>query len=307
MRRRSKSPLRGGIVAAAPFILPGLLLVCAFVLYPMAKNIAISFADYNLVEDSLRFTGAANYDALFNGAQGRFWYAYRNNLLYAAVTTPCTILLGLLSAVMINGLRKGGTFFRTVYYIPMITSWIIVGLVFKYLFNPSDRGLVNYALVNVLHFLKGPVNWLKEEWPGNAVIWMLGTFKGVAYPMIVFLAALQSISRELYEAAEVEGCGFFRRIAAITAPLIRPTIFFLVVQSLIGSFNVFLQVLILTVGDPSGRTSVLQYLLYDDTFNLGQFGQGAAIGVITAASIAVFAVLLNRFVAPEEDRRRVPA
>ncbi len=293
------------LAVAAPFILPGLILVCAFVIYPLVKNIAISFSDYRLVEDTMRFTGVTNYRELFQSHQGRFWYAYRNNLLYALVTTPCTTVLGLLSAVMINGLRRGGTFFRTAYYIPVITSWIIIGLVFKYLFSPSDRGLVNYVLLRVLHILPTAINWLKEEWPGNFVIWALGIFKGIGYPMIVFLAALQAVSKELYEAAEIEGCGFVRRMTAITAPLIKPTTFFLIIQSLIGSFNVFLQVLILTGGDPSGRTSVMQYMLYDLTFNLSEFGQGAAIGVITATSISVFSVILNRFVAPEESRRRL--
>lgn len=281
---------------ALPFILPGFILVCLFVLYPTVKNIVISLSDYSLTHDKItKIVGLKNYQELISGDLGRFWYAYRNNILYAIVTTPVVIFLGVVFATMINSVTKGKVFFRTVYYIPVITSWVIVALVFTYLFNVSNRGLVNYTLVEKLHLIKNPVVWLKEEWPGNTVIWLLGIWKNMGYNVIIFLAGLQSIPKEQYEAASIEGSSSINSFFKITMPCLKPVTYFLAIQSIIGSFNVFLQVLILTGGDPMGRTSVLQYLLYEKTFKLLLVGQGAAVGVITAISIFIISIGLKKF------------
>ena len=284
---------------ALPFVLPGLLLVCVFVIYPVFRNIMISLSDYKLVTGKMTYTGLKNYHDLMTGYQGRFWYAYRNTLLYAVVTTPITIFAGLIFAVMINSLNKGSVFFRTIYYLPVITSWIIVGLVFKYLFNVGSSGAVNYILVDVLHVMKEHINWLKLEWQGNFVIWLLGIWKGIGFPMIIFMAALQGIPRDLYQVAALEGSGSVNTFFRITMPLLKPAAYFLIVQSLIGSYNVFLQVLVLTNGDPSGKTSVLQFLLYDQTFKNMLFGQGAAVGVITAASVFLLTLALGKLLKSE--------
>jgi multiple sugar transport system permease protein len=288
------------IIQALPFILPGFILVCVFVLYPMIKNIQISLSDYKIVEGTMDFVGFKNYKELFSEPQGRFWYAYRNNVLYALFTTPAILFLGLVCAVMINSLKKGIVFFRTMYYLPVITSWIIVGLVFKYLFNESNRGMVNYLLVDVFHVMPHYISWLKEEWTGNFVIWLLGIWKNIGWAMVIYLAGLQSIPNDLYVAASIEGANEVQKFFKITIPLLKSTTFFLTVQLLIGSFNVFLQVLVLTGGDPMGKTSVLQYLLYDRSFRLFQFGQGAAIGIVTAVSIFVVTVVLNRILKSEQ-------
>lgn len=284
---------------ALPFVLPGLLLVCVFIIYPVFRNIMISLSDYKLVTGKMTYAGLKNYHDLLTGYQGRFWYAYRNTLLYAVVTTPITIFAGLTFAVMINSLNKGSVFFRTIYYLPVITSWIIVGLVFKYLFNVGSSGPVNYILVDVLHIMKEHINWLKLEWPGNFIIWLLGIWKGIGFPMIIFMAALQGIPRDIYQVAAIEGSGPVNTFFRITVPLLKPAAYFLIVQSLIGSYNVFLQVLVLTNGDPSGRTSVLQFLLYDQTFKNMLFGQGAAIGVITAVSVFLLTVALGKLLKSE--------
>lgn len=285
---------------ALPFVLPGLILVCIFIIYPVFKNILISLSDYKLTTGEMTYTGLKNYKELVTGYQGRFWYAYRNTLLYAVVTTPLTIFAGLVFAVMINSLNRGRIFFRTVYYLPVVTSWIIVGLVFKYLFNVGSQGAVNYVLVDVLHLMKEHINWLKMEWTGNFVIWLLGIWKGIGFPMIIYMAALQGIPRDLYQAAAMEGSGSVNTFFKIVIPLLKPSTYFLIVQSLIGSYNVFLQVLVLTNGDPSGKTGVLQFLLYDQTFKNMLFGQGAAVGVITALSVFLLTIVLGRLLKTEQ-------
>lgn len=279
--------------SALPFVLPGLILVCMFILYPMVFNVRISLSNYHIVSGKMTFIGFDNYKSLFTEAEGRFWYAYRNNFLYAIVTTPAIMFFGLVFAVMINSLKKGKSLFKTAFYLPVITSWVIVGLVFLYLFNSNNRGLVNYLLVDVFHILPDYVKWLQKEWTGNLTIWILGIWKNIGWCMLIYLAAIQGISNELYEAASIEGAGPATKFFHITVPLIKPTTFFVMVNMLIGSFNVFLQVLILTEGNPSGRTSVLQYLLYDRSFNLSRFGEGAAIGVITGITVFILTILLG--------------
>lgn len=281
-------------IIALPFVLPGLILATIFIFYPTIKNIQISFSEYNIIKGTLKYIGFENYTNLINEPQNRFFLAYRNNVLYALVVTPITLFLGLIIAIGINSLKKASVLFRTLFYLPVITSWIIAGLIFKYLFNPGIQGPINYVLVEKFHLVPEAINWLKTEWGGNFAIWVLGIWKNVGYVMVLYIAGLQGIDKNYYEVAAIEGANDWQKLRYITAPLIKPTTFFLTVQLLIGSFNVFLQVLVLTGGEPRGKTSVLQYLLYSRTFDLYKFGEGAAIGVITAMSILIVTLILNR-------------
>lgn len=299
-QKKTKKEMRQ-IQQALPFVLPGLILVCVFVLYPLVKNIFVSFSDYGLTTGKMTFNNGDNYKQLATAYQGRFWYAYRNTLLYALVTTPITLILGLVFAVMINSVRRGSVFFRTIYYLPVITSWVIIGYIFDYFFNPGGQGLINYVLVDLLHVMPDYLNWLKLEWPGNCAIWLLGIWKGIGFPMIIYLAALQSVPADLYQAAAIEGSSPANTLFRIVIPLLKPTTYFLMVQSLIGSFNVFLQVLMLTNGDPSGKTSVLQFLLYDKMFKDMNYGEGAAIGFITAASVFILTIVFGKLTKSEKN------
>lgn len=278
---------------AAPFVLPGLLMVAAFVIYPMLFTIRLAFSEYKIVQGEITYIKLENFKRVLSSGS-RFWYAYRNNFLYALVTVPFILLFGMLFAYLINNLKRGQTIFRVGFYLPVITSWVIVSLVFQYMFNNSDRGLINYLLVDVLHVMDDYVPWLLREWSGNAAIWLMGIWKNVGWAMLVYLAALQSIPKEHYEAAELDGAGLWRRFRYITVPSLRPTTFYVMVNMIIGSFNVFIQVMMLTGGNPNGKTSVLQYLLYDKAFNQFKFGEASAIGLISAVTIVILTVVLNR-------------
>ena len=212
-KRRWKKGVRGW-VAALPFILPGLILVGLFVLYPMLFTIRISLSNYKIVQGQIDFVGLKNYISILTDASGRFWYAYRNNFLYALVTVPLILFGGMVFAYLINNLKRGRTIFKVGFYLPVITSWVIVSLVFTYMFNNSDRGLINYILVDKLHILKDYVPWLLREWSGNAAIWLMGAWKNIGWAMLIFLAALQSIPRDLYEAADLDGAGHLGQIQA---------------------------------------------------------------------------------------------
>ena len=184
-----------GWITALPFILPGLILVAVFVLYPLLFTIRIALSDYQIVQGNITFIGLENFKKVLSGGS-RFWYAYRNNFLYALVTVPFILLGGMLFAYLINNLRRGQGVFRVGFYLPVITSWVIVSLVFQYMFNNSNRGLINYILVDVLHVLDDYVPWLLREWSGNAAIWLMGIWKNVGWAMLIYLAALQSIPKE---------------------------------------------------------------------------------------------------------------
>jgi multiple sugar transport system permease protein len=296
-RKQQKHLLRTrlyNLLPAAPFVLPGLILACVFVIYPLLFNIRISFSNYQIVQRSMTFVWFDNYTALFTEPQSRLFVAIRNNFLYAIITTPFILFFGLLFAVLINNLRRARMVFRTFFYLPVITSWVIVGMVFAYMFNAGERGLVNYLMVDVFHLTGDYIPWLQKTWTGNTVIWIMGIWKNIGWSMIIYLAGLQGISSELYEAAGIEGAGPVAKFRFITVPLLKSTTFYVMVNMLIGSFNVFLQVLLLTSGNPRGTTSVLQYLLYDKSFNLFEFGQGAAIGLITAFLVLTTTLILNR-------------
>jgi multiple sugar transport system permease protein len=280
--------------SAGPFVLPGLILVAAFVIYPMLFTVRIALSEYKIVQGTITFLGLDNFVRLFTDTSARIWYALRNNILYAAVTTPFIIMIGLVLAFLISNLKRGGTFFKVALYLPVITSWVIVSLVFTYMFNNSERGLINYIVVDVLHLSDEYVPWLLREWPGNAAIWLMGIWKNSGWAMIIFLAALQSIPVSLYEAAALDGAGLFAKFCYIVMPWLKPTTFFVMVNMIIGAFGVFIQVMLLTGGGPNGRTSVLQYYLFDQAFNKFEFGVASSIGLLSAVFIVTLTVVLNR-------------
>lgn len=298
MMKREKEQLRRiqirNLRPAAFFVLPGLILTCVFVLYPMFFNIRISFSKYDIVKRSMTYIGLDNFTTLFTERGSKIFLAARNNFLYAVITTPFIILFGLIFAVMINRMKRFGVFFRTCFYLPVITSWVFVCNVFSYMFSNGGAGLVNYLLKDVFHIINAYVPWLKREWNANGVIWLLGIWKNIGWSMIIYLAGLQGISNDLYEASAIEGAGKVQQFCYITVPLLKSTTFYVLVNMVIGAFGVFIQVLMLTGGDPRGTTSVLQYLLYDKAFNLFEFGQGAAIGLITAILVLITTVIMNK-------------
>ena len=290
--RRLKKGTRSWL-QALPFVLPGLLLVLVFVIYPMFFTIRIALSDYQIVQGKITYIGLENFKNVLKSGS-RFWYAFRNNFLYALVTVPFILLGGMLFAYLINNLKHGQGIFRVGFYLPVITSWVIVSLVFQYMFNNSERGLINYLLVDVFHLMDDYVPWLLREWSGNAAIWLMGIWKNVGWAMLIYLAALQGIPRERYEAAALDGAGLWKKFWYITVPALKPTTFFVMVNMIIGSFNVFIQVMMLTGGKPSGKTSALQFLLYDRAFNDFEFGEASAIGLISAVTIVVLTVVLNK-------------
>ena len=233
------------------------------------------------------FIGFQNYARVLSDET--FHIAFVNTLVYTLVTVPGQMVLGLLAAVLINSIPRFRVTFRVVYYLPVITSWVIVSLIFRYIFN--TEGMLNYLLTNVLQLSEANIRWLDTRWGGLSVAMMLGIWKGVGWNLVVFLAALQSVPQELYESAAIDGCGSFSKFFYITLPSIKSTILFALVMLTIGGFNVFTSIKMITDGKPMHQTEVVLTWMYNKAFTTGDFGYAAALSFIVAVTLVFLAIL----------------
>lgn len=283
----------------ALFVAPGFLLFLVAILYPMAQAIEMSFFDWKVVAGATSaFLGFGNYIRAVNDP--RFWLALSNSGIYMAFTVPPQIVLGLGVALLLKDRSPAQPLFRVLYYLPVVTSWVVVSLLFKYLF--ADRGLINFALDDLAH-ATDKISWLSDRWTALVAICALGVWKGIGWSMMIFLAALQGVPRELEEAAVVDGANRWQRFLAVTGPAIWPAAIFVTIMLVIGGFNVFTSVLVMTNGGPGGSTEVLLTYMYRQAFEFLDFGYGSALAVIlTLIVFALSAIQLRLFHNPEAAR-----
>ena len=275
-------------VQLALLLLPGLAVFGMFTVYPIFRLLWMSFCDWSFASMlDQPFIGLANYREVLS--DGTFWTVFVNSVVYTQVTVPGQMALGLFTAVLINGIKRFGVTFRVINYLPVITSWVIASLVFRYVFN--TEGLLNYFLTNVVHVTSANVRWLDTRWSGLAVAMILGIWKGVGWNMVVFLAALQQVPAELYEAAEIDGCGAWKKFVSVTLPSIRGTVLFALIMLTIGGFNVFTSIKMITGGKPAHQTDTLLTWMYYKAFSTGKFGYAAALSFIMALSLGLLAIL----------------
>jgi multiple sugar transport system permease protein len=282
-RRRRRRRARRSL-APYLFLAPGFALFLLVIIYPMVRAFQMSFYDWNVVASSAsKFTGFANYRKAFHDPV--FWRGLQNSAFYMAVTVPPQIILGLGVALLLNKKAPGRALFRVLFYLPVVTSWVVVSLLFQYLF--ADKGLVNWMV-------HGHTSWLSQRWTGLAVVSLLGIWKGIGWSMMIFLAALQAVRPELLETAAVDGAGPWQRFRAVTLPAIWPAVGFLSVMLVIGGFNVFISVLLVTNGGPADSTQVLLTYMYKQAFTNLDFGYGSAIAVLLTLGVFVLSVLQLR-------------
>jgi multiple sugar transport system permease protein len=287
------------IARAAVFILPGLFLFSTFVIGPMVYSFRMSFFDWKIINPGesewIRFE---NYTRALKDPILR--RAALNTIAYAIVTVPGQIILGLGVAILLNQNIRGRSFFRVVYYLPVISSWVILSLLFEYMFS-GQAGLINFLLRDVLHLIDKNILWLADPILAFVPIHLLGIWKGVGWTAVVALAGLQSIPQHLHEAAEVDGAGTFQRFRHITLPLLRPTLTFLTVVLTIGALNAYISNLLITNGgDPLDLTHFVLTLMYEATFTKLDFGYGSAISYLLTGFVFAISVIQIRLL-----RRRV--
>ncbi len=273
-----RSRVRYGLTVLA-FLLPSAIPLALFVLGPMIAAAWISLNEWNLIAP-MQFVGPGNYVSLFGDP--RTGEVFANTVSYIVGYLPLVYLGGLALALALNTALKGRSLLRGVYFLPVVTSWIVVAIVWRWLLNPGN-GVVN----SVLAFLgiEGPGWWTDPVWAMPSII-LASAWKDLGFVMVILLAGLQAISPELLDAAKVDGAGWWRRLWSVTLPLLSPSTFFVIVISLINGFQVFDQVYAMTGGGPNGASTVVVQQIYDLTFRYGAAGEASAL------SWMLFAVIL---------------
>lgn len=269
------------------FLGPSLLALLAFSIGPMVGTLWVSLQDWNLIRDA-EFIGLDNYRELWGDED--FHRALRNTLYYLVGYLPLALVGGLGLALLVNSKLKGVAVFRAMYFLPVVTSWVVVALLWKWLLNPSD-GLVNWLLGLV--GIDGPGWWTSRTWAMPSVI-LASAWKDLGFVMIILLAGLQSIDESLYEAAKIDGAGAWQRLRSITIPMLTPSLFFVTVISLINGFQVFDQVWVMTDGGPAGSSTVVVEQIVKNTFTFGRAGYASAMSVVLFVIILVVTALQLR-------------
>lgn len=262
----------------ALFVGPSLLGLVLFTLGPLLASLGISLTSWDLLTPP-QFVGLANFTELLGSAEIRD--ALLHTLIYIVIYLPTVLVLGLLLAILLNRPLRGLQFYRTAFFMPVVSSWVAVSLIWRWLLNPAF-GLVNF-LLGLLH-LPQPGWWADPHWALPAVI-IASIWKDLGFVMVLLLAGLQNIGRQYYEAARIDGANAWKRFLNVTIPLLSPTIFFVVVISLINSFQVFDQVWVMTGGGPGGASSVLVEQIVQNAFSFSRMGYASALSWLLFAII----------------------
>lgn len=273
------------------FLLPKFILFLIFIALPVLWAFVISFQEYGIFETI--WTGLDNFINTFTG--DLFYIALWNTLRYTIIVVPSQVIIALILASLINPLnRKAQVFFRGAFYLPTVTSVVVIAMTWRWMYN--SKGLINYLLSL---FNLGPVNWLgSSDWALISIILMsIITPPGVG--IILYLANMGSIPESLFEAARIDGAGKFKTWLKITLPLVKPTTFYLTILGTIGSFQVFTQVLLLTDGGPGYATTTLVHLIYNSAFRDFDFGFAAAQAIILFMIILMFSLVQKKFLSSD--------
>lgn len=270
---------RSQVRAAYVFLSPALLAIVIFFVTPVGAGLLLSLTDFDIYAlgdlDNLRFVGLDNYRRLLE--HPLFWTAMKNTLYFVVVGGPLSIAVSLISAVLIQShlIRLKGLF-RTVFFLPVVTTLVAVAVVWRFLYHPV-YGLINRGLE---WFGLGPIDWLGDPaWAMPAII-LLAVWKNFGYNMIIFLAGLQSIPETFYEAARLDGAGRWAQFVHVTLPMLAPTFLFVTILTMIGYFQLFAEPYVMTQGGPSNATVSIVLLMYEEGFRWWNMGYAAAVSFI---------------------------
>lgn len=253
------------------FILPSLIHLTVFLLIPLVFSLLLSFRDWDrpTITNS-PYIGLENYAFLLGDR--RFWHAMLNTAYYTVLAVPFGMAVSLGIALIMNQKLKGSNIFRTFFFMPVISSWVAVSIIWLTLLDPNV-GIVNY----VLGALGLPaINWLGDPNTAMPALVLIAVWKSAGFNMVIWLAGLQSIPGELYEVASIDGANRLQSFLRITLPLLAPTTFFLAITGVIGSFQVFSPVYVLTKGGPLGATDVAVFHIYRRAFDEFDFGYASS-------------------------------
>ncbi|GGF30037.1 putative ABC transporter permease protein AmyD [Halobacillus andaensis] len=265
--------------------LPAVLFVTVFIVYPFMDGVRISFTDWNGFSQSFNFVGLEQYSRMFNDPTT--WTVIRNTLLYGIGSTILQNGLGLCYALLLNNSIKFRTLTRTIVYLPVIISPLIMGYIF-YLFFAFQNGALNDAITA---FGFAPINALGNADINPYIIVLVNTYQFVGIAMIIYLAGLQGISKDFYEAADIDGASAFQQFKSITLPMLAPSITINVVINIIGGLKLFDVIVALTGGGPGNASQSSSTFMYDLYFSRQDAGYAATQGVLIAFIILILSLL----------------
>lgn len=278
-------------ITAYLFIAPAVVLLIAFLVVPMIYTAYFSVFKYQIMRpDNIDFIGIDNYTKLF--ADKNFWVALKNTVYFTIIVVPaqCALALGL--ALLVSKKFRGVSVFRTMYFSPQLTSMVVIAVLWSVLYNANpNTGLINSLLVNI--GLK-PINFLTNEHTAmNAIIFM-SAWQGAGYQMMIFLAGLQGIPRDQYEAASVDGATKWNQFCYITLPGLRGTIKYVIMITMIQAMKLFTQPYIMTQGGPKNATKTLVYYIYTQGFQKGNFGYACSIATVFFVIVVTMSLTMKR-------------
>jgi len=260
-------------IAGLLFILPAFISLCVFVLYPLIDSVRISTYEWGILGQKI-FIGLDNYKRLFS--DHIFTQSLWNTFRWVIIYVPASILVSLILALAMDMPVKGIGFFRTMFYLPVITPTVVCSLLFVWLYN-TDFGVINYllGLVGV-----APIEWLTDGKISLISIAIMSIWKNAGYNMLILLSALQGIPDSLYEASALDGITPWRKLINIKLPLIMPSMYFVVLTSVIDAFQIFTEVHLMTGGGPGYSTYTVSFYLFANAFEYGKMGYACAMAVV---------------------------
>jgi len=287
--------------AAWAFATPALLIITVFFFVPVLAALIVSLTDFDLYAladiRNLRFVGLGNYRHLLHAPD--FWRAVANTGYFVAVGVPLSLAASLASALLVNSrLAYLAAFFRTAFFAPVVTTLVAVAVVWRYLLH-TRYGLLNYALAHIgIH----PIDWLGDpHWALPAII-LFAVWKNFGYNMVIFLAALQSIPADLYEAARLDGASLWQEFRRITLPMLRPTLLMVSILTVAGYFQLFAEPYVMTQGGPLQSTVSVLYFMYEEGFKWWNLGSASAVAFLLFLMILAVTALQLRLARDAEAR-----
>ncbi len=280
-------------------IAPATLIMLAVILYPLGMNIVMSFQKILMMKPHLGtpFTGFENYTKVLQDPN--FWRAARNSLVWTVSSVALQILLGLAVAVILNKALKGRGIFRGLMLIPWITPGVVAAITWKWMYD-GQYGIINHILMS-LHLIDKPIVWLGNVSTAFPAVIAEHAWKNFPFAAVMLLAAMQVISYDLYEAADIDGASAWQKFRHITLAEIRPTLYLTMLLTTIWTFNNFDTIWLMTEGGPSGTTDTLTTYVYKATFQAFNLGKAAAIAVLMFLALLCLVIVYARAVQKEEQ------
>ena len=278
-------------VAAYIFVAPAVILLIAFLVVPMIYTVYFSGFKYQIMRpDAMKFIGFENYQKLFSDKN--FWLALKNTVYFTVIVVPCQCVLALALALLVSKKFRGVAVFRTMYFAPQLTSMVVISVLWSVLYNANpNTGLINSILVSLG---MSPIKFLSDASTAMNSIIFMSAWQGAGYQMMIFLAGLQGIPKDQYEAASVDGATKFKQFLYITLPGLKGTIKYVIMITMIQAMKLFTQPYIMTQGGPKNSTKTLVYYIYTQGFQKGNFGYACSIAAVFFVIVVCMSMAMKK-------------